>query len=320
MKLPAAIALGSTLLLLGGCFTAVVSPAPRPAFRAGAAAIDITPPMRPVRIAGYMLERTATTISDPLFVRALVLDDGATRIALVIVDTCMMPRDLIDEAKRLAQICCGIPVAHMMVSATHTHAAPAAMSCLGTRADPAYREWLPGKIAESIAAAVANLQPAQIGWASVDDWRHTHNRRWIRRADKKVVDPFGAASAVANMQPGYLSPEVIGPSGPVDPELSVIAVRTREGRPLAVWANYSQHFFGATPVSADYYGHFCRHLALLLGEPGDGQGPCRGNVAGHQRRPDVDGLRRAEVGPHGGALRRRSGGERPAGRCARRLS
>jgi hypothetical protein len=251
----------------------VVSPAPRPVFRAGAAAIDISPPELPARIAGSMIERTATVVTDPLFVRSLVLDDGTTQLALVVVDTCVIPGDVIDEAKRLASARCGLAVGRMMISATHTHSAPAAMGCLGTRADPAYRAWLPGKIAESIAAAAANLQPAQIGWASVDDWQHTHNRRWIRRADKKVVDPFGGASAVANMHPGYLSPEVIGPSGPVDPELSVIAVRSQEGRPLAVWANYSQHYFGAPPVSADYYGHFCRHLARLLGEDGDGNGP-----------------------------------------------
>lgn len=252
--------------------TVVPASAAIPLFQAGAAVIDITPPTLPVRIAGQFLEITGTRITDRIHVRSLVLDDGKTKIAFAIVDTCMMPQALIDEAKQLAHRQCGIPTDHMMVSATHTHTAPAAMGCLGTRPDRDYAAWLPGKIAEGIVAAVRELRPARIGWASVDDWEHTHNRRWIRNAEKPVVDPFGQPTAIANMHPGYLSPDIIGPSGPVDPGLSVLSVQTREGRPVAVLANYSQHYFGSTPVSADYYGIFCKHVARLLGEAGDGNG------------------------------------------------
>lgn len=249
--------------------------AERPAetFRAGALAMDITPTKLPVIIAGGFLEGKGTKVNDPLFARCLVLDDGKTTIAFAIVDTCMMTRQLIDEAKQLASAQCGIPVDHMMVSATHTHSAPAAMGCLGTRQDKDYAAWLPGKIAEGIVAAAKKLQPAKIGWASIDDWEHTHNRRWIRRPETKVVDPFGNATGLANMHPGYLSADIIGPSGPVDPGLSVLSVQTRDGQPLAVLANYSQHYFGASPVSADYYGLFCKHVARLLGQAGDGNGP-----------------------------------------------
>jgi hypothetical protein len=49
----------------------------------------------------------------------------------------MLPRELMDEAKRLAFAQTGIPVKRQMISATHTHMAPAAMSCLGSRADAA---------------------------------------------------------------------------------------------------------------------------------------------------------------------------------------
>lgn len=241
--------------------------------KAGAAAIDISPTTPTSIIAGGFLEGQATKLTDPLFVRAIVLDDQRTKIALVVVDTCMMTQDLIDEAKAIASKKCGIEVDHMMVSATHTHSAPAAMSCLGTRQDKAYAAMLPGKIAESICAADAKRQPAKIGWASIDDWEHTHNRRWIRKPERKVEDPFGEATGRANMHPGHLSADVIGPSGPVDPGLSVISVQTKEGTPLAVLANYSQHYFGAKAISADYYGHFSKYIAKLLKQPGDGNGP-----------------------------------------------
>ena len=251
--------------------------------QAGAAAVDITPrnfpPNPPSIVAGGFLEGRADRVHDPLLVRAIVLDDGggdgraAVRLALVVVDSCMMPQTLIDEAKTQASARCGIPIDRMMVSATHTHSAPAAMSCLGTRLDAPYAARLPGLIADAIVAATDRLEPASIGWGSFDDWHHTHNRRWIRRPETRVGDPFGNPTGLANMHPGHLSRDVIGPSGPVDPQLSVLSIRTAQGKPLAVFANYSQHFFGAPAISSDYFGPFCRIVASALGETGDGNGP-----------------------------------------------
>ena len=259
-------------------------------FQAGAAVVDITPrnapPEPPSIVAGGFLESQATRVIDPLHVRAIVLDDGGgppdavpeprrepVRIALVVVDTCMMPQSLVDEAKTLAADRSGIPPERMLVCATHTHAAPAAMSCLGTRVDQPYAARLPAAIATAIIAAAERLEPAAIGWGAVDDWEHTHNRRWIRRPETRVTDPFGSPTGLANMHPGYLSKDVIGPSGPVDPQLSVLSVRSARGEPLAMLACYSQHYFGSPAVSADCFGHFCRAVAALVGAPGDGNGP-----------------------------------------------
>lgn len=234
-------------------------------FRAGAVATDISPKTFPRIIAGGFLEGRGDKLTSPLHSRAIVLDDGKMKIAFAIVDTCMMEQKLIDEAKTLASKQCGIPVDRMMVSATHTHSAPAAMGCLGTRQDPEYAKFLIPKIAESIVEAHKRLQPAKIGWGSIDDWEHTHNRRWIRLAGKEIVDPFGKPTGRANMHPGYLSKDVVGPSGPVDPQLSVISIQTKDGKPLAVLANYSQHYFGNSPVSADYFGIFCDLIEKHLG-------------------------------------------------------
>ncbi|HEY1049032.1 MAG TPA: PVC-type heme-binding CxxCH protein [Prosthecobacter sp.] len=241
-------------------------------FRAGVSAIDISPTAFPRIIAGGFLEGRGDKLTDKLHVRSFVLDDGTMKIAFAIVDTCMMEQSLIDEAKALASKQCGIPVDRMMVSATHTHSAPAAMSCLGTRKDSEYAKLLTPKIAEGIVAADKALQPARIGWGSFDDWEHTHNRRWIRLAGKEVVDPFGQPTGRAHMHPGYLSKDVVGPSGPVDPQLSVISLQTLDGKPLGVLANYSQHYFGSGAVSSDYYGLFCKHLAAKMARKGDGNG------------------------------------------------
>ncbi len=244
-----------------------------PPFRAGAAVVDITPTKLPAIVAGGFLEAKGNKIEDRLYVRAIVMESGGTRLGFAIVDTCMMAQSLIDDAKQGIQKGCGIPVDHLMISATHTHSAPAAMGCLGTRQDKDYAAVLPGKIADAVVAANGKLQPAKVGWASVDDWHHTHNRRWVRRPETKIVDPFGNATGLAHMHPGYLSKDIIGPSGPVDPGLSVVSIRTADGTPLAVLANYSQHYFGAPAVSADYYGYFCESLAKMMGQEGKGNGP-----------------------------------------------
>src|ERR1041384_1612283 len=62
-------------------------------FRAGAFAVDISPTNFPVRVNAMFPERSATNVTDPLFAKALALDDGATRVVLCVVDTCMIPRD-----------------------------------------------------------------------------------------------------------------------------------------------------------------------------------------------------------------------------------
>ncbi len=240
------------------------TPASEAVFRAGAHAIDIAPATFPVLVNGGFLESRASKIKDPIRAKCLVLDDGTTRLAIVVVDTCMMPRTVIDHAKSLAQAKTGIRTDRMLISATHTHSAPAAMGALGCPAAENYAKALPGLIADSIEGAARNLEPARIGWSSIVDDAHTYCRRWIRRPDKMLDDPFGGHTVRANMHPGYQNPDVIGPSGPVDPELNVLSIQSRSGRPIAVLANYSMHYYGAEPISADYYGRFATALTGLI--------------------------------------------------------
>ncbi len=236
-----------------------------PALRAGASAIEIPPEHFPVIVNGGFLAARADRLIDSIRARALVLDDGTTRLAIVVVDSCMLPRELIDRAKTIACEKTGIPIDRMLISATHTHSAPSSMGALGTPPDADYVASLPPRIASAIERAAANLEPARAGWAAVDDFEHTHCRRWIRFPDRMLADPFGVRNVRANMHPGYQNPDAIAPAGPVDPALTVLAIRSKTGRPIAVLANYSMHYFGAAPVSADYYGRFAGLLARRLG-------------------------------------------------------
>lgn len=234
-------------------------------FRAGAAEVDITPLKFPVIVNGMFQERQATMAHARLTARALVLDDGQTRLAIVVVDNLMIPRRLLDQAKEMAREATGIPVDRMLISATHNHSAPSAMGCLGSRSDPDYEQFLPGQIAKSIAQAAERLVPARIGWTVVQDHEHNHCRRWIFRPDRIQTDPFGQRTVRAHMHPGHQSPNHIGPSGPADPDLTLLAVQTRDGRPLAVLANYAMHYYGSPLVSSDFCGQFGEKFASLIG-------------------------------------------------------
>src|ERR1051326_6035994 len=88
------------LALLGICLPAPLAfAAPERDFRAGSASVDITPRQFPVIVNAMFTERSANRAADPLHARSLLLDDGQTRLAITVVDSCMLPRDLIDEAK-----------------------------------------------------------------------------------------------------------------------------------------------------------------------------------------------------------------------------
>ena len=69
------------------------------------------------------------------------------------------------------------------------------------------------------------------------------------------------------MHPGYLNQNYVGPSAPVDDELSLISIQTSEGKPLGVLANFSMHYYGG-PGPADYFALFADRLAKRLESKG----------------------------------------------------
>ncbi len=246
-----------TSFTLAWCFVGQCAMPAHAEFKAGAAVVDVTPLKFPVFVNGGMVSRSLDKVNTRVNARALVLSDDSTKLAIVVVDSCMMGRPLLDDAKSLANKLTGIPVDRILVSATHTHSAPASMGCLGTDADPNYSPFLIEKIAEAIAAADANLQPAQVGFGKADAAEYTALRQWIRQSHKLEADPFGNLTVRANMHAGANWDVVTGEAGPKDPDLSLISIQSRDGKPLAILANFSMHYFGDGDISADYFGRFC---------------------------------------------------------------
>lgn len=262
----AAIGLATALLLVPDCIQAAETAAAARVFRAGAHAIDITPTELPVIVNGGMTERTSSEVTDPLYARCLVLDDGTVQIALAVVDSCVVPQPLIDQAKTLASAATGIPPERMLVSATHCHSAPSVYAVLGSGFDQRYAETLPGKIAAGIEAAYKNLQPARIGWAVGQDPKNVFCRRFVMKPGTAATNPFsGKSNDQAQMNPGYRNPNAVRRTGPADPDVSIVSLQTPDGQPLALLGNYSTHYAGAPGISADYFGVFSQRIAELVG-------------------------------------------------------
>lgn len=240
----------------------VLSSTARAELRAGAAVVDVTPTQYPVLVNGGMLSRSAEQASTPINARALVLDDGRERLGIVVVDSCMMGKSILDEAKELAAQRTQLSPDRILISATHTHSAPSSMGALGTDADADYIPVLRAGLVEALAKAEARLRPARVGWGVGQAPEFTAVRRWIRRPDRVGEDPFGNPTVRATMHAGRNRDEAIGESGPEDPELSLLSIQSPDGTPIAVLANFSMHYFsGVSPLDSDYFGRFCNNLA-----------------------------------------------------------
>ena len=230
-------------------------------FRAGAATANITPWLG-ISSNGGMQDRVPQHVHDELHARALVLDDGQTRLVVVTVDSCMVPRQILDAAKKLIHQHSGLPIENMLMSATHSHTAGTATPVFQSEADAEYQLFLTRKIADSVQIALNNLEPARVGWGVGAVPQHVFNRRWKMKPG--TSNPFGGTDQV-KMNPAAGSPDLLEPAGPTDPALTVISVRALDGRAIALLANYSLHYVGAGHFSADYFGVFSDRIQQLLG-------------------------------------------------------
>lgn len=242
--------------------------------KAGAATSNITPKIGS-SINGSMQDIKIENIHDETHARALVLDDGRTQLAFVVLDLCMVSREVLDQAKQRAHELTGIPTSHMMMSATHTHSAGTACGVFQSDPDPAYLAFLADRAADALIRAYRNRVPAQIAWGVGEERNEVFNRRWHMKPGTPLPNPFGGQDQV-KMNPGVGNPDLLKPAGPVDPEVPVVALQTLTGDPIALLANYSLHYVGGTgrgEVSADYYGMFADRIGQLLGAERSAQRP-----------------------------------------------
>ncbi len=259
---------GFSLALLRSAFVAVVILAgphaglARAELQVGGGAVVITPPQG-APMAGYYSARGADGVHDDLMAKALVLDDGKIRVALISLDLISTSRGIVEEARAAIEKRTGIPAGHVLISATHTHTGP--MLAKATRrwddfgaSNPLairFTEELPGKIAESVEQAIRTLQPVTASWAIGRCEGVAFNRRFL------MVDGTVAWNA------GKLNPRIVRPAGPTDPELPVVAFQGLKREPVAMFVNFPIHLdtIGGPVISADLPAVVSRILADARG-------------------------------------------------------
>ena len=219
------ICIALAALIAGNCLAAESKEGESRLFRAGAFAMDITPQKFPVDSAGSLARRSADSAHDPLHARCIVLDDGRTKLAIAVCDSCMIPRKLFDAAKERASKATGIPVENILCSATHTHTAVTVTPTFRSVPEEKYIDFLTGRIAEGIAKANERLEPARIGWGVGNNPNQVFNRRWHMRDGYSLTNPFEDGKDKVRMNPPAGNSKLLKPSGPVDPEIPAIQRR-----------------------------------------------------------------------------------------------
>ena len=256
-------------LILSGIFTANA----RAELRAGADVTDITPLAEhfPISTAGSMAANFIDKTDERIHCRTIMLGNDEATVSFTIVDSCLIPRDIADSAKRLVNSATGIPPENINIAASHTHSAPTSTPAFQSNPLVAYQIFLTEKIAESIIKAHRKLEPAEAGWAVGSDPTQVFNRRWF--VNEPYENPFGSTGDKVRMNPGFDKGggKVSKPAGPTDPDVPVLAVRsTAPGKkPIALLANYCLHYVGNPPRSAegksqlsgDYFARFAEIMA-----------------------------------------------------------
>jgi len=197
--------------------------------KAGAAKVDFTPTTLPKNYLGVL---------DPVYVRAIVVDDGKTRAALVTVDVGGMSTETWQHVSARAERELKIPVSQFMLTATHTHSAP----------------WVRGQgfedqIFEAVKRASAALRPARMRWGTGVSYINVN---------RNIIDP--------KTNRWWEGPNYDGPS---DKTVAVVEFDTLEGKPIGIYYNYGVHAVltgNLDMISADLPGAASNYIEEALGD------------------------------------------------------
>lgn len=231
-------------------------------FNAGAAKINITPPLGTL-INGDFIAHYAREIHDHLYSKALVLQDNKTTIAIVVVDICTMQKDFLDDVKSEIFKQTGISPNNILISSTHTHAGGSIESLLLSPADLPYRKKLSSLIEQSVYRAKQNLRPAKIAFGNVNVPEHVVCRRYFMKPGYIALNPVTESLDKVKTNPLGDEDKIEKRVAATDPGLSFIAVQGTDNKWISLLANYSMHYVGDWKngtITADYFGVFARQI------------------------------------------------------------
>lgn len=222
--LPFALRRISAVLLLCIIFC-IASPQAAAQFSAGTAVMSIQPE-RLIPVSGGMGAPTpATETRGELTVRAIVVQQGTTRVAIVSLDSLGFPGVLCDRVRARVP---GILGENIVIGSTHTHSAPDCYAFPdgkgGHTSDLAYIDFVVEQTAAAINAAVESLQPAKLRSASgMAEGKIAYNYYAPALVDRRmgVLQAISVAgNAIFTLVNFAIHPEVLGNSlGVMSPDL-----------------------------------------------------------------------------------------------------
>jgi hypothetical protein len=221
--------------------------------KAGIAKVDITCPT----------PEPGQKIKDPLYAKALVLDDGNTKLVIVTMDVTAIGgriisdymlndvgEDFLPDLRTRIEKKLNIPGLNVLVNASHTHP-PGRLLC-----DDAEQV---SRVYDAIARAVNNLQEVRIGTGATVENRISMNRT-LRLKDSSQW-------SLRHTNPSPWDEEIKG-YGPLDPEVGILRIDQLDGSPLAVVYNFACHLLFADPegsISANFPAYSSRYIENELG-------------------------------------------------------
>lgn len=221
------------------------TPACAQALKVGAAKVDITP-------TAAEMPKTMLGVLDPLNVRAIVVDDGKTRAAMVTVDAGAIMTETWANVAAQVERELKIPTSQLLLTASHTHSAP-------WMRGPAYE----AQIFDAIRKAAAAAKPARMAYGTGISYVNIN---------RNIIDP--------KTRRWWEGPNYEGVS---DKTVAVVRFETLEGAPIAVYFNYGVHAVltgNLDLVSADLPGAASNYIEQSLG--GDAVAVYSNGAAGDQ--------------------------------------
>ena len=202
-------------------------------------------------------------IDDPLYLKALVLDDGTQKCVLLTMDTTAIgcrsiTQDILgDSADDFMPVLrehlkkeAGVAPDCVTVCASHTHP-PGRLLC-----DDAEQI---RKAVGAVKEAIANMVPVRVGAGSAHQDKLTYNRTLMMKD--------GTDYTLRSCNP-YPPDEEIESLRPIDPEVGVLRIDRLDGTPMAVVYNFGAHLLigsHTANITADFPGVASNHVEKILG-------------------------------------------------------
>ncbi|CAN5662021.1 neutral/alkaline non-lysosomal ceramidase N-terminal domain-containing protein [soil metagenome] len=207
--------------------------------QAGTAKVDITPPLT-IPYLGYEPRHALFEgVHDPLYARAVALDDGTTQVVIISADAIGYSNELLGpernftaEVRQRIQVCTGVPAAHIMLATTHAHSTPETIHLRRLLDTPAAAPWLEvlmDQLASAACMAFAQRKPSTVKIGIGEVSALSHNRRVVGK-DGQIV--YGAER----------TPELIqAKSGAIDQTVGILLLESVDQSARTVLVNFACH-------------------------------------------------------------------------------